>query len=175
MFPTWLRSSEMHLVLILDLRFYLISDRLCDVMTFLFRPNVIRPFSQRVWIEISACRSYTCKSPPVFSRVRRRLENPIISKSLTCHTQCVVHLYSSVCVQDHGSHVTLPLRIRSVHFDLCPPSPVWALDDSPSPPIGSVCVWRSSVVSWCLFFVTTERYGLPFVLPGSLINGGRGN
>ena len=38
----------MHLVLILDLRFYLISDRLCDVMTFLFRPNVIRPFSQRV-------------------------------------------------------------------------------------------------------------------------------
>lgn len=33
------------------------------------------------------------------------------------------------------------------------------------------CVTLSAVVAWCLLFVNTERYGLPFVFPRSLIMG----
>lgn len=42
------------------------------------------------------------------------------------------------------------------------------------PPTNKTCVILSTVVAWCLLFVTAERYGLPFVIPTSLIMG-KGN
>lgn len=39
--------------------------------------------------------------------------------------------------------------------------------------ISRTCVLSSTVMARCLLFVTTERYGLPFVFPGSLIRWGK--
>lgn len=52
--------------------------------------------------------------------------------------------------------------------------PAWTLGYEP-PSTSRTCVIWSTVVAWCLLFVTTERYGLPFVFPWSLIMGKKGN